>query len=159
MDELAKLQSPDVNQRVSAAETLSQMGAEAGPAAVELVKACGDDRRVCEHAVAALEQLGAPPPEALEPLAQRINASSPLEAYWAVTLLGRSGSAAKFCQDQLAEAVESSVESSVQERAVWALGKIGADSDRAINSLKNASRSSNARLARLATASLDELGT
>ena len=159
MDELKQLQSSDVSERAAAAEALSLLGPDAKVAAVELVKACGDDETVSEYAVAALEQLGPPPPESLPLLATMIASESPLTSYWAITLIGRSGVAAKSCQDQLTAAVDSSGEPSLQERSAWALGKINADSAGAIEALEKASRSSNARLARLATASLDQIQT
>ena len=68
MDERAQLKSDDPKQRIVAAEALSRMGPDAAPAAVELVIACADHESVRDYAVAALEELGAPPPELVPPL-------------------------------------------------------------------------------------------
>ena len=91
----AKLASADADERAEAAEKLAQAGTEAAAAAIPLVRACGDaDERVREWSVAALEESGPPPPEAIATLATLAQEGVPLAAYWAVTLLGRAGQAA-----------------------------------------------------------------
>ena len=159
MDERQELQSPNIEQRIVAAEALSQMGPDAAFAAVELVNACADEETVRDWAVAALEELGPPPPESLEPLAALVSASDSLVAYWAITLLGRSGTTARFGEANLVAALTTSSEVSRRERAAWALGKIGADSAASMHALEQAAISSDARLSRLAKASLDQMRT
>ncbi|KAA5541742.1 hypothetical protein FYK55_16070 [Roseiconus nitratireducens] len=155
MDQRNQLCCADVEQRVAAAEALSTMGESAGEAAVELVTACGDEEpRVREYAVVSLESLGVPPPETLDALTDRIKDDSPLVAYWAVTLLGRSGPAGKPRQNEIAAVLDSDADLSVRERAAWALEKVGADSDAAIDALQRAAQSPQPRLSRLAKAGL-----
>ena len=156
MDETEQLQSPDVQQRAAAAEALSLMGPDAGAAAVELVNACADQEAVREWAVAALEELGPPAAESLERLTALVHADNPLVAYWAITLLGRSESAARSSQDDLAAVLTTSTTINVRERAAWALGKIDANSPTATAALKEAASSSEARLSRIAKAALEQ---
>lgn len=156
MDERESLQSPDVSQRVSAAESLSLMGPDAAFAAVELVKACSDDDAVRDFAVAALEELGPPPTESLERLTELARDENSLVAYWAVTLLGRAEQLAQASEPTLVALLTKSKDPSVRERAAWALGKIGPNSAAAKLVLKQAASSSEPRLARVATASLEQ---
>ncbi len=155
-NEQQRLQSPDVQQRAAAAEALSRMGPDAAFAAVELVNACAEEETVREWAVAALEELGPPTPEVLERLVALASSSDSLVAYWAITLLGRAGSAARFSQDELAAVLTTSTVISLRERAVWSLGKVDATSEVAIRALKNAADSSEARLSRLAKVALKQ---
>lgn len=157
MDERQRLQSPDVEQRVDAAETLCRMGPEAAFAAVELVNACADEETVRDWAVATLEELGPPPAESLDRLSALVSAEDALVGYWAITLLGRSGSTAKPCEGNLVSALTTPGEASRRERAAWALGKIGAGSVAATRALEQAAVSAEPRLSRLAKASLDEI--
>ena len=157
MDERDGLRDPEVAQRVTAAENLSLMGPDASFAAVELVEACADDEAVREFAVAALEELGPPPTKSLGRLCELAANSDPLVAYWAITLLGRLGTQAQSSQDDLVSLLVGASDSSVRQRAAWAMGQIGADSEAAIGQLKRAAESSDARLARLAKASLDQI--
>lgn len=157
MDERDGLRDPDLAQRVTAAENLSLMGPDASFAAVELVEACADDEAVRNFAVAALEELGPPPNDSRNSLTELVAHSDPLVAYWAITLLGRLGTTAKSSQDDLASALAGARDSSVRERAAWAMGQVGADSETAIGQLKTAAESSEARLARIAKASLDQI--
>ena len=120
MDERAKLQSADADQRAAAAETLSQKGPDAAYAAVELVAACGDQGSVGTWATAALEELGTPPEEAIAGLGNLIADANPTVAYWAMTLLGRAGPTARSCENQLTNALHQSDQDSVRERAAWA---------------------------------------
>ena len=150
MDEQEKLHSADVLQREAAAESLSQMGQDAAPAAVELVNACADQETVRQWAVAALEDLGPPPIDSIQDLTKLVSSSDALAAYWAITLLGRAEEAATACQDELSAALNDSSAPSVRERAAWALGKIRASSPAATATLENAANSDQPRLARLA---------
>lgn len=155
-DWLADLRSPDLKLRVLAAEKLCQAGSEASVAAVDLVRACGDDESVSNWAVAALEGLGTPPISAVESLAALVLEKNSLVAYWAATLLGRLGSDAVDSQAKLASVLISSPESSVQERTAWALGKIGATSSEALRALNQVAKGDNSRLSQLAQEALDQ---
>jgi len=151
------LKSSDLATRTSAAEQFSQMGSAATAAAAELVQTCGDDETASQFAVAALEEMGPPPVDSREHLSALLSSPQSLVGYWAATLIGRLKIAAKDCQDNLASVLVSSSNPAVRERAAWALGEIRADSEAAIQALTKASQSSNARLQRLAAASLEQL--
>jgi HEAT repeat protein len=157
MDERERLQSADADQRAAAAEALSQMGPDAAYAAVELVAASGDQESVGEWSVAALEELGPPPEDAIAGLSNLIADTNPTVAYWAMTLLGRAGPTARSCENQLTNALHQSDQDSVRERAAWALGKIGATSENAVQALQTATTTSNPRLTRLAKRALQEI--
>ena len=156
MDERNGLRSEDAAERLSAAESLSLMGPDASFAAVDLVNACADEEAIRDFAVAALEELGPPPVDALPGLIDLASHDDALVAYWAITLLGRAGVSAKSGEARLVSVLETAGESSVKERAAWALGQIGSDSEPAIEALKRAAGSSEARLSRLAKASLEQ---
>jgi len=154
-----QLASTDAGQRAAAAEQLSQAGEEAAMAAVPLVTACGDaDDRVREFAVAALEDLGTPSTADVAPLIKLVDSPDPLAAYWAITLLGRSGKDAAEAVAVLVACVESSSDPSVRQRAAWALGKIGPAAKAALGTLKRAAGQGDERLARLAKESLESIG-
>lgn len=154
----AKLSSPRADERADAAERLCQAGETAAPAAVPLVRACGDaDDRVREWAVAALEGLGPPPPEAIADLTTLARKSVPLAAYWAITLLGRAGQAAESAADALAECLASG-DAAVAQRAAWALGKLGPAAAVARGPLRTAAASADPRLASLAAEALAAIG-
>lgn len=153
----AALQSRDVAERAAAAESLCHAGQDAAPAILELVHASADDEAVSAWAVAALEELGPPPAELLEPLTNLASTSAAPAAYWAVTLLGRLGPAAIKSEQALAALLQDSQDAVVQERAAWALGAIGAKSAATIAALTRAAQSQTPRLARLAKASLEQV--
>jgi HEAT repeat protein len=154
-DLMSQLASTDADARAAAAESLGQMATDAAPAAVSLVEACRDaDDRVREWAVAALEDLGPPPEDAVKPLTLLVGDKNPLAAYWAATLLGRCGEGAASAADALAKAVDSGVDAAVRERAAWALGQIGPAASAARGVLEKAAASADERLARLAQAAL-----
>jgi HEAT repeat protein len=159
MDERQKLQSEDLGEREAAAESLSQMGADAAAAAVELVMACADQESVQQWAVAALEELGPPPTDSIPQLTKLVSSNDPLTAYWAITLLGRAEDSATTCQDELATALNDSATPNVRERAAWALGKIHATSPIATAALEKAVNSDQPRLARLAKTALEQSKT
>jgi HEAT repeat protein len=147
--------SADADTRAAAAEALAQMATAAAPAAVSLVEACrDDDERVREWAVAALEDMGPPLEEAVKPLTLLVGDANPLAAYWAATLLGRCGEGAASAVDALAKGVDSGVDSSVRQRAAWALGQIGPAASATRGVLEKAAGSADERLARLAKAAL-----
>ncbi len=154
-----RLTSPDVAERTEAAELLARAGAAAVAAALPLVTACGDeDEQVREWAVAALEDLGPPLAGSLAALSGLVSAANPLVAYWATTLLGRSGQDAASATTALATAVQSATDSAVRERAAWALGRIGPAAVAARGSLEQAAASGEQRLARLAAEALAAIG-
>jgi HEAT repeat protein len=154
-----QLASASVDERVAAAERLSQAGEEAAVAAVPLARACGDDdERVRELAVAALEDMGPPPADAVGPLGDLVGHRDPLVAYWAATLLGRAGEEAAAAVTALTACVASSADMSVRQRAAWALGRIGPAATRARGTLETARSGADQRLARLAAEALDAIG-
>jgi HEAT repeat protein len=135
------------------------MGENAAPAAAPLVRACGDaDEQVREQAVAALEDLGPPPAEAIGQLIDLVAHGDPLVAYWATTLLGRAGGDAASAVPALAGCLVSPADLAVKQRASWALGKIGAPAASARAALDRAASDADPRLARLATEALAAIG-
>jgi HEAT repeat protein len=151
----ADLNSADPGVRSTAAENLARMAEAAAPAAAELVRACGDaNEQVREQAVAALEDLGPPPAEAIDRLIGLVGHGDPLVAYWATTLLGRAGEDAARAVPALAGCLASPADLSVKQRAAWALGKIGAPAASARKALDRAAGDADPRLARLATEAL-----
>lgn len=150
----ADLGHADVEVRARAAEQLCLAGPDSAVAAVELVKACGDEPTVQTWSVAALEDLGPPPIDAVDRLIDLLSSEDSLVVYWSATLLGRIGPQATSAQSALAHVLTSAPDKSAQQRAAWALEKIGVTADSAITSLKQAASSSDPRLARLATSAL-----
>jgi len=119
------LRSGDPATRLDAAERICHMAEDAAPAAVDLVRACTDaDEQVREWVVAALEGLGAPPEAAIPALAGLATSENPLAAYWAITLLGRAGQAAKSAVPAVTACLQAADEA-VRRRAAWAIEKIG----------------------------------
>ncbi len=103
---LAALTAAEPAERARAAEQLSRLGPHARAAAVPLARACGDqDEEVREWAVAALEELGAPPVADLAVLASLLADHSADAGYWAATLLGRLGEDAAPAVPALASAL------------------------------------------------------
>lgn len=152
----AELRSPDEGVRASAAESLCRAGNESAGATLDLLAACGDAESVRIWAVAALEDLGPPELETVEPLSDLVLSPNSLIAFWATTLLGRLGSPAVTTQDVIASVLSNSKDAAVQERSAWALGKIGITSNGALAALNQARASSNPRLARLAETALSQ---
>ena len=153
-DRLHNLTQGTAQERAEAAESLAQQGPNAAFAATELVKACGDEQAISDWAVAALEELGPPPTAAISSLAKLTGSDNAQTAYWAITLLGRAGREAASHQNLLAEILEQSGEISLKERAAWGLGRMHADSAKAVMALKQAALSQNERLSRLSGKSL-----
>jgi HEAT repeat protein len=153
-----RLLGDDAATRATAAEQLCRAGEAAADAAVPLVRACGDpEPQVRDWAVAALEELGAPPVNALDELMELAASNHPLVAYWAITLLGRSGQAAAAAVRMLAERLGPASDPAVAQRAAWALGKIGPAAASAAGSLRTAADSDDPRLARLAQEALSAI--
>lgn len=155
----AELGSGDPGIRLAAAERLARLAEAAAPAAVALVTACGDaDDLVREQIVAALEDLGAPPPDSIGRLVALVADREPLTAYWATTLLGRSGQDAAAAVPALTLRLESQADPAVRQRAAWALGKIGPAATAALEALRRAGGDGDARLARLASEAIESIG-
>lgn len=155
-----QLGSADADRRAEAAELLCRMGETAGSAAVDLVRACGDDdERVREWAVAALEGIGRPTTGATPRLAEFVGGKNPLCGYWAATLLGRAGQDAATAVGLLAAGVEAAADPAVRQRAAWALGKIGPAAAGAVEVLRRAAaQGQDPRLARLAQEAIGSIG-
>lgn len=152
----SQLSSGNVEQQIAAAEALARLGTEARPAAVALVESCGSsDETLREWSVAALEGLGPPSAGQIAPLLQLARDPSLDVAYWAITLLGRAGDAAASAVALLADVVRNSPESSLRERAAWALGKMGSVAQPAAPALREAAASDQPRLSRLAKNALE----
>ena len=145
-----ELKDSNVKVRASAAENLCLAGSNSVAAAVDLVMVCGDVEDVQNWAVAALEDLGPPSVDSVVLLEPLVGSSSPLVGYWAATLLGRLGGNANRSQSILGQAVSGSPHLSVQERAAWALGKIGVTEASVVVSLRSEAASDSPRLASLA---------
>ena len=153
-----RLGSSDADIRAEAAERLAQAAEAAAPAALPLVRACGDDdERVREWAVAALEGMGPPPPDTLAGLTSLVGHAVPLVGYWAATLLGRAGQDGAVAVDALAACVASGGDASVRQRAAWALGRIGPAAKPARAVLEKARQAADERLARLAGEAIEAL--
>lgn len=156
---LRRLTAADADERAAAAEGLCRAGEAAAPAAVDLVRGCGDaDDRVRDWSVAALEELGPPPPGSTARLTDLAGDANPLVAYWAVTLLGRAGADAASAATVLAGCLDAAADMAVRERAAWALGKIGPGAASAREALARASSQGSPRLARLAAEALALIG-
>jgi HEAT repeat protein len=154
----ALLDSASLAERRRAAEQLSRLGPAAKPAAATLVMALADtDETVREWATAALEEINAPAGEQTAQLAAMLKHAHPDAGYWAATLLGRIGPEALPAAGALAEAVAESPHAHVQERAAWALGKLGPGAAQVAPELERASQSKNPRLARLAKRALQQI--
>ena len=155
---IKRLGDPVAATRIDAAERLCRAGDAATSAVIALVNACGDDQpEVRDWAVAALEEIGPPPDGTTPELQALIGRGGPLVAYWAITLLGRSGQAAATAVGTLTGCLTSASDPTVAQRAAWALGKIG--SPAAAPALREASQSADPRLARLASEALTAIGT
>lgn len=156
---VGQLAAGDATLRAEAAERLCRAGSDAAVAAVPLVRACGDDDdQVREWAVAGLEELGPPPQGSIPQLAELAGSRHPLVAYWAITLLGRSGKDAATASKVLAECLGSAADPSVRQRAAWALGRLGSEAATAREALEKAATEPDPRLARLAREALDSIG-
>lgn len=156
---IGQLQDADPGRRGAAAELLCRHGAAAATAALALARACADeDDQVREWAAAALEDLGPPPAGSIPELGDLVGSSHPLVAYWAATLLGRSGQNAATATTALAACLASASDPAVAQRAAWALGKIGPAAATGRDALEKAALSADPRLARLAREALQAIG-
>src|SRR5690242_3041807 len=90
------LSDPSPQKRAAAAEQLAHCETPPREAAAALVRACADaDETVRGWVTSALEDLGPPANVLISELVELTRDSHDDVCYWAVTLLGRAGSAAK----------------------------------------------------------------
>lgn len=151
------LNAPEVTVRRGAAERLALAPQVA--AAVALARASGDaDEQVREWAVAALEELGAPDVGDVAALAGLLGDHRTDVRYWSATLLGRLREQAASAVGALSRTLDEDPELAVRQRAAWSLGRIGPAAEAARQTLKEAARAGDARLARLAMEALEKLG-
>jgi HEAT repeat protein len=148
---VASLRSKDTVKQQAAAEELARMGEDAQPAAVALVEACGATGDIREWVVAALEGLGPPAVADISALCSLLRNPSLDVAYWGATLLGRLGADAAPAVADLSMALQHHAEPAVRQRVAWALGQIGPAATSALEALRTATMSSNARLKSVAT--------
>ena len=112
------------------------------PQLLSLVDPADDtEHECCELATAVLENCGPPPPELTCELQSWLNHADstithPNRAYWAVTLIGRLGSAGRSCVSTLAEIALTHTNLPLAQRAVWALGRMADDSTEAAQVLR-----------------------
>ena len=114
----------------------------------------GEAREWC---AAALEELGPPPATQIAELTRMARDNSLDTAYWAITLLGRSGAGAARAVSTLTGLLQTAPDSSLRERAAWALGKLGTAAEPAAPALRAAAASNEPRLSRMAKQALDEI--
>lgn len=153
------LASSNEPERLAAAEYAASHPQLCQAWAVELVLAAGDSSdSIAIAATEALEMLGPPTVHQLPRLADVIRTSEDGESvYWAVTLIGRLGPMAGPATAALIEALSRSPYLPVQERAAWALSRIGTAAADAAAALRWAAESGPPRLRRLATQALESV--
>lgn len=121
----SQLESTDQAARQQAAEKLSQNAESASVVACALARHAGDDDRiVAEYCVATLEELGPPEHSQLDCLAGLLSTSNPDVLYWAITLLGRAGTAAAGHRDLLAGIAAGHADANLRSRANWAVDRL-----------------------------------
>lgn len=113
--------------RSEAAWALAELGEQAAPAAVALVKAAGDeDEDVRGAASEALAELGPPPVRAARQLADLLTHEDPNAGLWAAILLGRLGeNGIRYADALLDQAKNESAFMAVRERCLWSLAEVG----------------------------------
>lgn len=148
----------NLEERRKAAEACAKDPSIAMAAIVPLCRCCSDsDEQVSQWSEAALEELGPPAVDELDSLVE-LTTSTESTAYWAVTLIGRLQSEGAPAAKHLARLIENEkTPVEVRNRAIWAIGQIGA-ADAAIKGiLEKAAQSENARTARLAEKALSQV--
>lgn len=145
---LHQLRTGDSASQAEAAEVLAGLGEGAQAAIPALVQYCGDaDERVRNWCVAALEEVGPPARSQLADLTAMAQAADSDIAFWAVTLLGRAGTDAQDTIPVLLGRLQDHHVPTVQERAAWALGRIGQGSETVILALQKVASQSGGPLA------------
>jgi HEAT repeat protein len=146
-------------QRVRAAERLAQLGPDAQPAAVGLVRACGDVEPVRTWAAGALEKLGVPQAAHVRELIGLTGNECSEVAYWAVTLLGRLKSPAELAVPALTQTLAEHPQLVVRQRAAWALGEFGPAAADALVVLRHSASSDDPRLASMSQRSIERISS
>ena len=118
------LNDPQLDVRIEAVRAIGQMDTLTPDLVGEVVLACAGQPEVREEAFAVLEDLGLPPAESAPCLINLLSHGDSLVIYWAVTLLGRLGKKTHEIERSIVDVLKCSSEASVQERALWALGKM-----------------------------------
>ncbi|MEC8801791.1 MAG: hypothetical protein VXX55_13570 [Planctomycetota bacterium] len=118
------LKDPQLDVRVEAVRAIGRLEALTPDLLGEVVLACAGQPEVREEAFAVLEDLGLPPAESAPCLIKLLLHEDSLVVYWAVTLLGRLGKKTHEIERSIVNVLKCSSEASVQERALWALGKM-----------------------------------
>jgi HEAT repeat protein len=155
---IADLSDADLHRRLEAVQTLARLGQGARPAAVPLVRACGDaEEQVRQWAASALEELGPPSRGDREALAALLDDAVADVGYWSATLLGRLGPQAAAAVKPLTLALQRSSHPTVRQRTAWALGQIGRSAESSLDALRQATASDDPRLARLARQAIDRI--
>jgi HEAT repeat protein len=156
---IEQLEGADPAAQTAAANQIASLGPAAQGAAVALVRTIAiPDEEVLEACTAALEEIGPPAANQIEPLAAMSGDCSSDVAYWAVTLLGRATVGASAAVPALTAVLAGDADLPVRERAAWALGEIGPAAASAAPALQAAAASPDARLARLAKKALEAIG-
>ena len=118
------LKDPRLDVRVEAVRAIGRLGTLTPDLVSEVILACAGQSEVREEAFAVLEDLGLPPVESAPCLIDLLSHGDSLVIYWAVTLLGRLGKQTLEIERSIVDVLKGSSEASVQERALWALGKM-----------------------------------
>jgi len=148
----------NLEERRKATEACAKAPSMAQAAIVPLCRCCSDeDEQVGQWSQAALEELGPPDADELDSLLE-LTTSKESTAYWAVTLIGRLQAKATTAAAPLGKLIEKEgTPVEVRNRAIWAIGQIGAADNAIKATLQKASQSENPRTARLASKALDKL--
>ncbi len=155
---IANLSSSDIVLVGQAAEALAKLGPDAKAAAVPLVRAVAfTDETMREWVVSALESLDAPHEDDVPALTELVGSENGEVAYWAVTLLGRLEEKARAAVPALTEALKQNPHPHNRQRSAWALGKIGPAAKEALPALNEAAHGHDARLARIALFSMEQI--
>jgi hypothetical protein len=113
------------------------------------------DESISEWANEALENCGEPLDSDLDFLAQAARDQDSSTAFWACTLLGRSGARANALQGSLIAVLESkTAQLALRQQAALALASIGPLTAASREALQSTRCSEDARLARLSTQAL-----
>ncbi len=155
---LAELNRPDFMRQAAAAEALAALGEAAQPALVALIQASGSqDEAVRNWCTAALEEVGPPDKQQIEDLSLLAKSAHSDVAFWAVTLLGRARDQAAQAVLVLTERLKDSSSPQVQQRAAWALGRIGRGAEPALEALRAATRGPDMPLSNQAQRALERI--
>jgi HEAT repeat protein len=150
------LQSSDVS---VALEALQECLREVNPpleVLVKIIPLCAhSNEELREHAVGVCESYEEFQNGSAAALAKLLPASKNDSAYWCATLLGRIGPDAAVAVPPLIDCLHNQSSIAARERAAWALGQIGSEASDAIGALKEAAKSADQRLSRVAQEAID----